>query len=211
MISSSWSLIFSSASRFSYRGGLTTHSLLSFSAFSSSPPPLLCLRLSASTFLSSRLTGRLAASPSRGIPNFSLFRSGVHLRSRSRPPQQKPATAASFLLRCVCLSIPLSSSFSHAQRRERTQQRINSHARVSVTISVHGPLPPYLVSFLFHFLLSSLPSSFSLPSLRARFLLFFFVLVFFLGKGVVFCQPSNEPHRTSTRNLLLLFFFFCRR
>lgn len=127
MISSSWSLIFSSASRFSYRGGLATHSLLSFSAFSSSPPPPLCLRLSTSTFLSSRLTGRLAAFPSCGIPNFSLFRSGVHLRSRSRPPlPPAPAEASygSFVSSSLCLPLytTLLFFFSRTEKRAHTTE-----------------------------------------------------------------------------------------
>ena len=141
-----------------YRRGLATHSLLSIS---------LSLSLSKSPPCPARAGW---PPPSRtASSNFSLFRSGVHLRSCTRRHQQKPATAASLLFHvCVCilsLSLFLSVFLSvGARSREPATGRINSHARVSVAVSVHGPLlpPSHLVPLpfspsLLSFLLPSLP------------------------------------------------------
>ena len=143
-----------------YRRGLATHSLLSIS---------LSLSFQVSSLSSESW---LAASLSHGI--FEL----LALSIRSPSPLVYPAAPAeasygSFAslpcLRLYTFSLSLSLFLSvflsvGARSREPATGRINSHARVSVAVSVHGPLlpPSHLVPLpfspsLLSFLLPSLP------------------------------------------------------
>lgn len=95
-----------------YRRGLATHSLLSISlSLSFSKPPPCPARAGWPP------PSRTASS------NFSLFRSGVHLRSCTRRHQQKPATAASLLFDVCILSLCLSLCWSALARTSNRENQ----------------------------------------------------------------------------------------
>lgn len=139
-----------------YRRGLATHSLLSIS-----------LSFSLSFFKSSPCPARAGLLPPRASRSFDPESISARVPGGTSRSQLRQLRSSS-MLRLYTFSLSLSPCLSvflsvGARSREPATGRINSHARVSVAVSVHGPLlpPSHLVPFPFS------PSllSFLLPSL----------------------------------------------